>query len=140
MQPRKEAKTGKRCGGMLSCNVFSPVLFATFFSSHWLISFTNIKPKSVQPLKIFLVIIKNSLSLSMCWWNKICGAEKMTDNSKEIRPDTIPLRQRQQFLLQWVGTGGPSLVIRTSLAGKTNLLLNILPGSKYLLPLKYVNF
>ena len=76
----------------------------------------------------------------MCWWNKICGAEKMTDNSKEIRPDTIPLRQRQQFLLQWVGTGGPSLVIRTSLAGKTNLLLNILPGSKYLLPLKYVNF
>ena len=35
----------------------------------------------------------------------VCGVEKMTDNSQEIRPDKIPLRQRQQFLLQlgWEG-------------------------------------
>ena len=59
-----------------------------FFSSHWLILFTNnIKPKSVKPLKKCLVI--------MCCWNKVCGAEKMTDNSQEIRPDMNPIPQRQ---------------------------------------------
>ena len=36
--------------------------------------------------------------------------------------------------------GGSSLVIRILLPDQSNLLLNILPGSKYLLPLKNVNF
>ena len=76
----------------------------------------------------------------MSCWDKVCGAEKMTDNSEEIKPDTIPHSKRRWFLQQWVGRGGPPLLTRTSLPGMSNLLLNILTDSEYLLPLKNVNF
>ena len=43
----------------------------------------------------------------MCCWNKVCSAEKM-DNSE---------------MLHWAGKGGPSSVIRSSLPGRSNLLI-----------------
>ena len=75
----------------------------------------------------------------MCCWNKVCGAEKMTDNSQEKRPDMNPIPQRQ--VLAALGWEGRAVFSNTTLLpGRSNLLLHILPGSKYLLPLKNVNF
>ena len=67
----------------------------------------------------------------LCVAGTKCVAEKMTDNSQEIRSDMIPIPQKQ--VLAAVGWEGKAVCSNTTLLpGRSNLLLHMLPGSKYL--------
>ena len=89
---------------------FSPVALKTYCQE-----FSPMAPKGLRGFAPRPVINR--------WW---------LSGKRSRKPDTVPHGQRQYiwFLLQWVGNGRLSLVIRILQPDRSNLLLHILPGSK----------